>query len=612
MEILAPAIVGLGYLYIVSNQSKNGNSQLNEETFRNKIEKLPNIDVPNKNFPDETVNNVETDLTSSLSTNNTFNTGKNGVYTDKYFNESMNMTNNSFVGGSSSSSSSNGQQYTSLTGQSVDIDYYRHNNMQPFFGTKSHTGGKIDALESTLDSYQGSGSQHISKKEIAPMFEPGTNTHYAFGTPNQTDFIKSRINPSLKMSNVKPFEEIKVGPGIGLGYGQEGIGGYNSGMLGRELWQDKTVDELRVNNKLKASGLSSLGFEGPAYSHIKERGELGIQEKNRVDASFELGQNRLFTTTGIVKAPTLRSIENDRETSRQFTTQEYAGGASTSSNIEYVKGEFMEPHMQQLGQYQMTPAYASNKGESNENDYSAKSYNSYSNNRTYSNNNDYYGVVKSSIGATIAPLLDILRPSRKENVIGTLRPYQNPKSTVENSYIFNPNDTLPTTIRQTTENSKYHLNVNKNQNGGAYKTTPQQPIHNERDTTTDFYYAGVGSANERGRQPRTYDAEYRQRNNDIKSSTIDGRLVPGNMALMNGDINVKTNENRDTMLQNNRSVNGLIHSYSQVPSTDTFGKLQGTTTSNSLFQGQQLERNNGDVLKQLKGNPYTQNILNIL
>ena len=268
----------------------------------------------------------------------------------------------------------------------------------------------------------------------------------------------------------------------------------------------------------------------------------------------------------------------------------------------------MEPHNQQLGQYQITPAYASNKGEANESDYSCQSYKSYTNNRSYSNNNNYYGVVGSAMGASIAPLLDILRPSRKENVIGTLRPYQNAKSTVDKSYIFNPADTLTPTIRETTENSKYHLNVNSNQYGGAYKTTPHQSIHNERDTTTDFYYAGIGSAGERGRGPRTYDAEYNQRNNDIKSSTIEGRMNKGNMSLMNGNINVSTSANKDNMLQNKRAVSGLINS--QSPSIETFGRLQGTSTQ--LFEGTQLERNNGDVLNQLKGNPFTQNILNVL
>jgi len=596
MEIVAPAIIGLGYLYIISKQKTEAAS---EENFQSG---LPNINIPNKNYPDETVTEPEVDLTSALSTTNAFDSGKNGAYTDKFFKKANPPL--------------TGQQsvnvYTSLAGQNVDVDYFRHNNMQPYFGSKSHTGGKIDATESTMDAYQGGGSQYISKREIAPMFEPGTNLQYAFGTPNQTDFIKSRINPSLKMSNVKPFEEIKVAPGIGLGYNEKGVGGFNNGMLGRELWRDKTVDELRVANKQKASSLSALGFEGPAYSFVQERGHLGIQEKNRVDTAFEMGPDRLFTTTGIQKGQTLRSIENIRDTARQTTTQEYVGVPKyAQAEQHYVKGEYMEPHSHSLGSYPITPAYASNQGGAHENDYSSQSFQAYTNNRTINSqsgaDDGYFGILGGAIKTVVAPIMDVLRPSRKENVIGTMRPYQNPKSYVEQSYVFNPNDVLPTTMRETMEHSLNHLNVNSNQRGGGYQTTVHQPVHNERDTTTDFYYAGIGSAGERNRAPRLYDAEYRQRNNDVKSSTIDGRLVPGNMSLLQGNINLDTNTRRDNgMLENNRAVTGLVNS--QVPSMDTFGKLQGGPTP--LFQGVQLERNNGDIMKQLKGNPYTTNILN--
>jgi hypothetical protein len=380
-------------------------------------------------------------------------------------------------------------------------------------------------------------------------------------------------------------------------------------MLARDLWREKTVDELRVKNKQKATELSSLEYGGPAYNGLNTvRGELGIQEKNRVDGSFELGRDRLFTTKGLETAPTMRSMEIDRETSRQTTTQDYSGVAGQLTNSQYIKGEYSDPHTQQLGAYQFTPAYANNEGFVTDNDYSKTSYNSYSNNRTYSNNDNYYGAVGGIVTATIAPFLDILRPSRKENVVGTLRPYQNAKSTVEKPYIFNPNDKLSPTIRETTENSKFHMNVDFNQHGGAYKTTPHQPVNNERDTTTDYYYSGNGSANERGRKPRPYDAEYRQRNNDIKSSTIEGRTNSGNINIMNANYNANINTYRDGLLENNRPVTGVITS--QVPSMDTFGKLQGTNTQ--LFQGSQLERNNGDILTQLKGNPYTQNILNVL
>jgi molecular chaperone DnaK len=84
--------------------------------------------------------------------------------------------------------------------------------MVPFFGSNlrnQHVGS--NATEGLLDSYTGTGSQAITKKEQSPLFEPHNNLQWANGVPNQSDFIQSRINPSARMANVKPFaEEAKI------------------------------------------------------------------------------------------------------------------------------------------------------------------------------------------------------------------------------------------------------------------------------------------------------------------------------------------------------------------------------------------------------------------
>ena len=44
--------------------------------------------------------------------------------------------------------------------------------------------------------------------------------------------IQDRMKDTLtsKMNNVKPWQEIQVGPGLGKGYSSQGSGGFNSGM----------------------------------------------------------------------------------------------------------------------------------------------------------------------------------------------------------------------------------------------------------------------------------------------------------------------------------------------------------------------------------------------
>jgi hypothetical protein len=588
MEIALP-LVALSGLYLINRQTKN-NSVNKFENFQSS---LPNTNIPDVNYPTpDPIRSVDTDLTSELVNNNRYDSV--GVFTDKYFDPNYNTYREE---------SNNSAQYYSLSGKKVDSSYFAHDNMVPFFGGSIRGKvGDYNSSESILDNMNGTGSQNFSKSEQSPLFAPHDNLQWANGAPNLNDFYQSRVNPSMRMANVKPFDEQRVGPGLGLGFTTEGSGGFNAGMGMRDQWRDKTVDELRTTNKQKASGLMMYGREGPAMSFnpvISSSEAIGRVEKNHVDTAFAMGHDRLFTTTGIEKGPTLHAIPIDRYVNRPETSMSYTGVAGANTNTPYVTGEYMPSTRIDLGAVPFGVANANGRQYGNDGEYEIKAKTAYPNNRSENTQSDYFGIMGGTIGAVVAPLLDVLRPSRRENTIGTLRPYQNPKSTVPQSYLFDPKDVLPTTIRETTEMSKGHLNVNANQLGGAYKVTDHQAAYTNRQTTDDFYYAGNASAGERSREPRPYDAEYRQRNNDIKSSTIHGRMVPGNMSLLNSNVNMKGKEKAE-YLKNERALAPSVPY--QSPSVDSMGQLQGMgTTLNSNIQ---LDRNTSDILDALKGNPY--------
>jgi hypothetical protein len=603
MELAIP-LVALGGLYIVSKSSKKTpeKSIHSYENFDN-IE-LPNTNIPNKNFPTEyPVQSVENDQSSRLSTVNKYDSPN--AYTDKYFNPASNVEKiNSYSPMGSKQEQS--ALFTSMTGQKVDSSYFSHNNQVPFFGGQvRYRSADANSNESTLDNYVGSGSQIFTKTEQSPLFRPGENYNYAFGTPNMNDFYQSRVNPSLRMANVKPFEEQRVAPGLGLGYTNDGGGGYNSGMASRESWLPKTVDELRVENNKKSSEHAMLGHEGPGNSFIKNRGMMGQMEKNRVETSFELGADRLFTTTGIETAPTARAIPIERFVNRPETTVSYTGVARGANDATYNSGEYMESKHMDLGPVPYGVASATGKKGANMADYGGKqSKTAYPNNRSVQQD-AYFGAFSGAIGAVVAPLLDALRPSRKENVMGNLRPYENAHTRVSSSYIFNPADRPAPTIRETTEKSSYIPGVNTHQNGGGYQTAEYQPVRNERDTTNQ-YYGGNASAGDRSRSVRPYDAEYNQRNNDIKSSTIQGHMVPGNMNLLNSDINMR-NRTADAYLKNSRP---LVQTTApqEIVSLNSFGK---TSEKNGLYSTIQMDRNTPDILDAFKKNPYTHSLTNI-
>jgi hypothetical protein len=607
MAELAIPMVALAGLFIMNNQKKTETFSQRTGEYENKY--LPNVDVPNTNFPQEyPVKNVENDLTSKLSTVNKFDS--QGVYTDKYFNPNSKT---SILGGTSGQNSNmfsnqvpnpTSAQYVSLTGEKVGTDYFQHNNMAPFFGSHLRTiRTEANSTEGIMDNYTGSGSQVIKKTERAPLFAPQENYQFANGAPNMSDFYQSRVNPSNKMSNVKPFAEQQVGPGLGAGYGNEGVGGFNSGLMARDMYMPRTVDELRVANNQKAGGIGLYGHEGPAMSAITSRGILGQMEKNRVDTSFEMGPERLFTTTGGTIAPTSRAIDVLKDVARHETSQSYVGGAGGASASVFVDGEYMPSKHIDLGAVPLAPAYRGSANGGNEADYGYKSKMSYQNNRSVNSKDTYFGSFGGAIGAVVAPLLDALRPSRRENTIGTLRPYQNPGTTVSNSYIFNPADRPSTTIKETTEDSKGHLFIDRSQRGGAYEVAGNQPVVNNRMVQNMDYTGVAGSA--RAKESRTYDAEYNQRNNDLKSSTIASYTPGGNMSLYSGDINM-TGKAKDAFQKNTRALDPTMPR--QTPSIGSMG--QQSSTQNSLYSNIQLDRSNPDLLSQLKGNPFAISHLN--
>jgi hypothetical protein len=602
MELAIP-LLAMGGLYMASKQHKSTGDYNSDDECEEGFTDLPNTNTHNVNYPKEyPIKSQELDNTEELSHNNKY---QGSAYTDKYFgglNHPKELYKKQKWDSGNTTSNTTEKGYQSMTGNTVDGEYFRHNNMVPFFGRKVTTRDfKANQNEGLMDNYLGKGSQHIDKKEQSPLFAPNDNYQFAHGTPNQSDFMQSRVVPGAKMSNVLPFKQETVGPGIGLSYGAEASDGYNSGMMNRESWMPKNIDDLRTNNHRKSSGVALYGHEGPAISSIKEKGTIGAMEKNRVERTFEMGPERLFTTTGAEKGSTLRSIQEDRYTNRPETTVGYSGIANAQNPSMYVDGEYMPSTRNNLGSVPLSVPSSVGKGSISDADYGAKSQMSYVNNRSANKQSDYFGAVGGAIGAVISPLLDVLRPSRKENTIGTLRPYQNAGTTVSQSYIFNPSDRLSTTIRETTEQSKFHLNSGTNEmNKGGYTVSNVQPIDNNRMTQSDFFYAGNASAGDGSREKRPYDAEYRQRNNDIKSSTIDGRLVPGNMSMMNNNMNMQTKD-KTHQLSNNRAPVPVIPRH--TTSMDTMGRLQGK---------QELapnNRTNYDVKNILKGNPYALSIV---
>ena len=611
MEIAVP-LIALGGMYIISNQknedcTKKEIRKLTQENFTNMGIRsnlatkqselygnyLPNTNVQPQNFPVTNINQL---------VDNTQNYPNPNVATDKYFNQNLYQEKERrgvTVG-------QNPQEIFSLTGNYLKSEQFQHNNMVPFNGGKIKGNTyDINITESVLDNMIGSGSQTLKKLEQAPLFKPEENMQWAYGMPNQTDFYQSRVNPGLRNNNVKPFDSVMVGPGLDQGYSINGSGGFNSGMEARDKWLPKTVDQLRVNTNPKLEyGL--LGHEGPADSVIKTAATtqmLGRVEKQRPDKFFINSQDRWLTTTGSEKGETLRPIQEMGILRRNDIPIDYMGPAgSVDVKAGLAPENYEQSKRHEAFQGIINHSRAVGKGPINDGDNYLKSHTNYENHRTTIKQPD---TIRSgfggAIGAVVAPIMDIFRPTRKDETINNVRVYGEASSSVPKSYVHNPQDTTTTTVKETTLYAPT-FNIN-NQKDGIYVNNYTSPDLTQRDTTSYEYYTTPGGY-ATGYGDMNYEAAYRQHNNDIKSQTIYNRPNQGGTQIFNQQMHINCNKS-DTDRLDGR-VNPAFSKLSALPpSVQTYGAIHAPQYYNECAG---CDRINPDILSAFKSNPYTHSL----
>ena len=595
MELAIP-LLALGGIYVASNQSSSKSKHNNKkENFTNmgksnQVNYLPNTNIPPRNYP---VSNLG-ELTDTIQKYPNPN-----VASDKYFNQN-NYENKQNAG---VKVGNNIQEMYSLTGNYVDTTNFKHNNMIPFYGGKIK--GQVydmNLAETILDNMSGSGSQVIKKIEQAPLFKPQENMQWANGAPNMSDFYQSRVNPSMKSSNVKPFESEYVGPGLNQGYGNQGSGGYNSGMESRDSWLPKTVDELRVSTNPKME-YSLENHQGPSHSHVQNVGIIGKVEKYNPDTYFIQTQDRWLTTTGQEKGQMLRPIEEVHSTARMSTTQSYSGSAGPGErNAGYINGEYEDPKRIVLPVCDVGHSTASGRGTHEDKENAHRSHTNYLNNRaTVRSVDTFRSGFSRTIGAVIAPIMDAFKPTRKDEYSSNMRIYGDAGALVPDSYVLNPQDKTATTIKETTLYSP-NFYIGNQIEGGGYQTNEQTPITNQRDTTNCSYIGDAGGASS-GWGNMNYTAAYAQTNNESKEKSVVSRTNHGNTNMYNPKINVnvaRIDSDRDNTRQ------WVPTNMPQMPmSKETYGNH---TSKQQYNQNIGCDRINPDILDSFRKNPYTHSL----
>ena len=582
MELAIP-IIALGGLFIVGNQRRKHNKKDNFESMGKPTNYLPNVDTLPQNYPVVNVNELVDTVKEYPNPNQA---------TDKYFDQTYfeNKNNEGIKTGE------NIQNVYSLTGNYLETNEFKHNNMVPFYGGKMYGGNfKEDMAQSQLDNMAGTGSQTIKKIEQAPLFKPEDNVQWAYGAPDMSDFYQSRVNPGMLNHHALPFQQQHVAPGLNKGFTSEGSNGFNAGMAERDSWLDKTVDELRIATNPKES-FSLFGLEGPAEAPITNVGKIGTVEKYRPDTFFINTQDRWLTTTGQEKGNRLVPIEMIKDGKSNTGVIDYMGPATSALKTAGYAPINTEPSKRnELESFDKYPTH-SYGGNSGHTDSRLKNTFIEKNNRSANSQVNFFGAsFNRSIGAAILPFMDMLKPTRKEEFSCNLY-LGNAGSNVPqyNTY----EEKVSSTIKETTLYTP-HSFVGQ-QVGGGYMTNTQTPTGTQRTTTGVINYMGPvgGDGNSYGNP--LYNSAYSQTNNDNKEASVMNRTNQGNMNLYNPSINMSINKtDKETCY-----VSAPNAVFGSVPSVDQLGVIDLPGEDNKCM----TDRIQPDLLNAFRENPYTHSL----
>jgi hypothetical protein len=582
----------LPQLSLMNNPQREG-----FESAGKPVNYLPNLDNIPQNYP---ITNEREVKKSSLYEYPSMNAS-----TDKYFNQTYYQQ----QANTGENPGNMIQDIYSLTGNFLNKDAFTHNNMVPFVGGKI-SGALYDNkfAENVLDNMIGSGSQMIRKEEIAPLFKPEENVQYTFGAPVQTDFLQSRVNPGMNVNNVKPFESVMVGPGLGQGFTSNGSGGFNSGMEDREQWLPKTVDELRVATNPKLT-YSLDDLQGPAQSYVKNVGKMGVMEKNRPDAFFINTPDRWLTTTGEMKGETLRPEQEMGIIRRNNVDTNYMGPAVEAQKAHTYVPSNAEPSKR--NQWKEKPVLGGSNAKASNSQAIQRKMDGYvvnKNNRACVNQSDTFrSGFSGAIGAVIAPVMDMIRPSRKQELTTNLRVYGSSGYAVPAGHTYDTTQNLQTTTKETTLHASRGFINNQASGGVTYLNLDKSTPLNMRNVTDAPAFGTIGGPST-GYGATSYESNYNQTSNGLKAQTIGNRTTGGNMSLFNADMNVCISK-QDCNQQDFR-VNGADSLIKRPPMKENYGELvmpnKAIIADKDLCFGQQ--RMDPALLNAFNQNPYTQSL----
>ena len=247
-----------------------------------------------------------------------------------------------------------------------------HDNMRPFVAkgpSAREESARNDVNNRKLELFSGSIDQidYRPKVERAPLFSPLIGAENIYGDPVRTDEYKARYFPGRYKTNELPFEQVKVTPGLNIGYNAIGKQGYHD--MFRVV--PRGVDELRTLNDPKISygsyvGPGKKGDKGPVLGRVSHYKAPTFRERGVKDMVRQAAYFQAPTVYGEYDPKNLATVNRGvKETMKigpaYFSNQGNSPGKQLSKWQDSRRQNWKYDHPRNLGRHETTNGDAHNK-----------------------------------------------------------------------------------------------------------------------------------------------------------------------------------------------------------------------------------------------------------
>ena len=329
-----------------------------------------------------------------------------------------------------------------LSGQTIAIESFTHNNMVPFYSgssVKQNTGD--GAFQGRMEAFTGTDAEFPAgrKLERAPLFQPERNQMFGVQVDVLRDAYMQNMPAPRNRANEAPAPELVRRPGV--------VGG-GTDFDARISEMPRTVDELRVasNPRLTFEGRVLPGQLNTANARIADQPAVKNMRPTMV---AEQKVQDMCPTKGAMTREAQRPAENVRDTARQNSSRHFVGPAAPGDHAAnlYRDATAREPFRAHLGAPQVGPA-APATGK-HVHDYGRAGIQVYSNERDITTTRVHRGNLVTAVKALVAPLQDMVRDTRKDAMIGAPRAFGNVNAgRLVRATVYDANDVARTTIKE--------------------------------------------------------------------------------------------------------------------------------------------------------------------